>query len=264
MNNGGNNPNLWRFPLPSYSTTHILSGGPDHSQTQRTRIHTKAGEPNSSTAVRGPKFASNRAEDSTTEGGSDVQDAPFTMQDLALVLDSISVPSVPDKGGITWRRFHNLDEPEKRQLLTGLNAVLTTKLEEAGTGPYCGDPQTGFCPVFRTHDNLHLLRNMVGEKRRGTNIVPGLLVAVDLQKAFNTVKHSAKIEAHEECGAGTRIVNAVKGFFKNRAFEISSGAKQPRTFPNVCGVHQGASTSSTLLNLIMRRISKKLCTIKRL
>ncbi|KAM7312267.1 scoloptoxin SSD14-like [Ixodes scapularis] len=141
---------------------------------------------------------------------------------------------------------------------------LTYVLEEARDDPYYDTAQTGFRPGLCTHDSLHLLRNFVGKRRRGTNKVPGLLVAVDLRKAFDTVEHSAVIEELEESGAGTRIINFVKSFLKNRTFEISSGAQQPRMFQNFRGVPQGAILSPTLFNLVMRKIARVLRAIPHL
>ncbi|KAG0421498.1 hypothetical protein HPB47_002610 [Ixodes persulcatus] len=130
---------------------------------------------------------------------------------------------------------------------------LTYVLEEAVDDPHYDSAQTGFRPGLCTHDILHLLRNFVGKRRRGTNKVPGLLVAVDLRKAFDTVEHSAVIKELEESGAGTPIINFVKRFLKNCTFNISSGAQQPRMFQNSHGVPQGAICSPTLFNLVRRK-----------
>ncbi|KAG0419492.1 hypothetical protein HPB47_004071, partial [Ixodes persulcatus] len=81
-------------------------------------------------------------------------------------------------------------------------------------------------PVIR---RLHLLRNMVGKKRRSTNEAPGLLVPVVLKNASDAVKQWAVMEALEEYGAGVHIVDPVEDFHKKSTFEISSGAKQRRT-----------------------------------
>ncbi|KAG0413173.1 hypothetical protein HPB47_009671 [Ixodes persulcatus] len=216
------------------------------------------------------------------------QDAPFTIQEFTLALDSINERSAPGKDGITWRMLRNLDEPEKRKLrrkspdqIQNLRPIsltstlckllermvltrLTYVLEEARDDPHYDAAQTGFRPGLCTHDSLHLLRNFVGKRRRGTNKVPGLLVAVDLRKAFDTVEHSAVIEALEESGAGTRIINFVKSFLKNRTFEISSGAQQPRMFQNFRGVPQGAILSPTLFNLVMSKIARVLRAVPHL
>lgn len=103
-------------------------------------------------------------------------------------------------------------------------------LEESEDSPYFDVAQTGFRPGLCTQDSLYLLRNFVGKKRHRTNIVPGILVAVDLEKAFDTVEHSAIIHSREECGATPRMINFIKSFLHNRTFEISTGAQQPKIF----------------------------------
>lgn len=81
--------------------------------------------------------------------------------------------------------------------------------EEAGTGLYYDDTQTGFRPGLCPHDSLHLFRNRVGTKRCGTNKVPGLLVGIDHMKALDILKNSAVSEALGECRLGT-CINAAK------------------------------------------------------
>ncbi|KAG0438262.1 hypothetical protein HPB47_017091 [Ixodes persulcatus] len=240
-----------------------LQGPPPHA-------HTRSAPPQCLSAL--PMYCSGTAARSVRMRRSSGCDAPFTMQELTLALDSINECSAPGKDGITWRMLRNLNEPERRKLLEELNDLverlvltrLTYILEEAGHYPHYDAGQTGFRPGLCTHDSLHLLRSFVGKRRRCTNKVPGLLVAVDLKKAFDTVDHSAVIEALEESGASTRTVNIVRSFLRNRTFEISSGAKQPRTFSNVRGVPQGAILSPTLFNLVMRKITRALRAVPHL
>ncbi|XP_042144107.1 uncharacterized protein LOC121834468 [Ixodes scapularis] len=53
-------------------------------------------------------------------------------------------------------------------------------------------------------------------------------------------------------------------FLKNRTFEISLGAQQPRMFQNFRGVPQGAIPSPTLFNLVMRKIARVLRAVPHL
>lgn len=122
---------------------------------------------------------------------------------------------------------------------------LTYHLEEEN--PAFFDPaQTGFRPGLCTQDSLLLLRQLVGGGRRGLLKVPGILLAVDLQKAFDTVAHTAILTALDGAGVGTRIMNFVRSFLVARTFEVKSGSGHPRTFSNARGVPQGAILSSPL------------------
>lgn len=108
-----------------------------------------------------------------------------------------------------------------------------------------------------------MLRRTVG-RRRGPTKTPAIVVAVDLKKAFDTVSHARIVEVLSECGAGPRITNFVKGFLKDRTFEINTDSHQPQTFTNVVGVPQGAILSPMLFNLVMRDIAGELETIENL
>ncbi|XP_077554114.1 uncharacterized protein LOC144168983 [Haemaphysalis longicornis] len=147
----------------------------------------------------------------------------------------------------------------ERMVLTRLSYIL----ENAGAEPYYDEGQTGFRPGLCTYDSLLLLRNLTGKKRRRTKI-PAVIVAVDLKKAFDTVRHSAIIEALQDCGAGTRVINFVKSFLNGRTFEIRTELNHPRVFTNTTGVPQGAILSPTLFNLVMRKIAKQLRNIPHL
>ncbi|EEC00592.1 reverse transcriptase, putative [Ixodes scapularis] len=147
--------------------------------------------------------------------------------------------------------LHNLDEPEKRQHLTKLNTV--------GKKP---DRVQNIRPISVTPTLCELLERLILTR------LTYILVEAGTGPYYGYAKIGFRpgllIETLEERGAGTRIVKAVKGFLENRSFEISSGAKQLRTFPNACGVPQDAILSPTLFNLVMRMIAKELRTIKHL
>ncbi|KAH7945661.1 hypothetical protein HPB49_013634 [Dermacentor silvarum] len=96
---------------------------------------------------------------------------------------------------------------------------LTYHLEESHNEPYFDPSQTGFRPGLCTQDSLFLLRRCT-RKRWGRQKVPGILVAADLRKAFDSVTHEAVISALEEARPGIRIVNIVKSFLDHRTFEI--------------------------------------------
>ncbi|KAM7301764.1 hypothetical protein ISCGN_017281 [Ixodes scapularis] len=120
-------------------------------------------------------------------------------------------------------------------------------LEEVADG-YFHPGQTGFRPNLCTHDSLFLLRR-IANTRKGRQKKPGILVAVDLKKAFDTVRHDAVLGALKEAYPGTRMLNVVKSFLKHRTFEIRSGNRTPQQFENNTGVPQGAILSPILFNL---------------
>ncbi|KAH7967120.1 hypothetical protein HPB49_022904 [Dermacentor silvarum] len=85
-----------------------------------------------------------------------------------------------------------------RKLLERLVVTrLTYHLEESHNEPYFDPSQTGFRPGLCTQDSLFLLCRCT-RKRRGRQKVPGILVAADLRKAFDSVTHEAVISTLEE------------------------------------------------------------------
>lgn len=141
----------------------------------------------------------------------------------------------------------------ERMVLTRLNY----HLEEAQKEPYFDPGQTGFRPGLCTQDSIFLLRRCL-QKRRGRKRVPGILVAVDLRKAFDTVAHEAVISALEDTKPGARILNIVRSFLEGRTFEIRSDIRNPRIYSSSIGVPQGAILSPTLFNLVMRGLATRL------
>lgn len=50
-------------------------------------------------------------------------EAAFNIQELTLALDADNVRRDPGKDSIPWQMLHNLDEPEKHELLEELNKI---------------------------------------------------------------------------------------------------------------------------------------------
>ncbi|CAN7987557.1 unnamed protein product, partial [Ixodes pacificus] len=94
-------------------------------------------------------------------------------------------------------------------LEVGVSCVirLTYHLEEENPGLF-DSTLTVFRSGLCTQDSL-LLRRLVGGGRRGRLKTPGMLVAVDLKRAFDTGARSAVLTALEGAGAGTTIANFV-------------------------------------------------------
>ncbi|KAH7954784.1 hypothetical protein HPB49_021844 [Dermacentor silvarum] len=91
--------------------------------------------------------------------------------------------------------------------------------------------KTGFRPNLSTQDSPHLLRRMASA-RRGNTKRPGILVAVDLKKEFDTVKNAAVTKALEPSGASTLIVKFGKSFLHSRTCENRTSKSNPRVFDN--------------------------------
>ncbi|KAM7310838.1 hypothetical protein ISCGN_007746 [Ixodes scapularis] len=106
--------------------------------------------------------------------------------------------------------------------------------------------------------NTHPEAGRIANTHKRRQKKPGILVAVDLKKAFDTVRHDAALGALKKAYPGTRILNVVKSFIKHRAFEIRSGNRTPQQFENNTGVLQGAILSPILFNVVMRELAQRL------
>lgn len=122
---------------------------------------------------------------------------------------------------------------------------LTYHLEQENPG-FFSPALTGFRAGLCTQDSLLLLHRLLEGRRRGRLKTRGILVAVDLKKAFDTAPHSAVLTALEETGVGTRIANCVRSFLTARSFEVTSASRHPKNFPNARGLPQGAVLSPVL------------------
>lgn len=125
------------------------------------------------------------------------------------------------------------------------------------------DPgQTGFRKGLCTYDSIHLIKAAFKRRYGRLRQVPGLLVAVDLQRAFDTVRHDYLLEALAETDASPRIQNFVRAFLRRRTFEFASsttGVTSPKVFHAAgVGVPQGAIISPTLFNIAMAKTARAL------
>ncbi|KAG0413450.1 hypothetical protein HPB47_009397 [Ixodes persulcatus] len=97
------------------------------------------------------------------EAGNSGPDAPFSMRELFLALESVNERSTPGKDGITWRMLRNLDKPEKKKLLAQLNHVW----------------ETGVIPGEWKHSVFYLIPKPGKKADRIQNLRPISLTTVD-------------------------------------------------------------------------------------
>ncbi|KAM7297104.1 hypothetical protein ISCGN_022257 [Ixodes scapularis] len=118
--------------------------------------------------------------------------------------------------------------------------------------------QTGFRQGLSTQDNLLILYRDVLE--RPSKSQPRTVVAVDIQKAFDSVPHAAVIESAGLAGVGERALNFIRGFLRDRRFKVKIGDKTGPETANHVGVPQGA----VLSNMVMARLPPRLSKIPQL
>ncbi|KAH7942562.1 hypothetical protein HPB49_025321 [Dermacentor silvarum] len=123
--------------------------------------------------------------------------------------------------------------------------------------------QTGFRPQLGTQDSLYLLHTTINRERKFCKGRPDTPVAVHLKKAFHTIGDPAIIKAVESTQAGTRLVNFVKAFLKDRTYQfLLSPGHLARHFTSSVGIPRGSVISPTLFNVVMAKIAWKLDQFK--
>lgn len=119
--------------------------------------------------------------------------------------------------------------------------------------------QIGFRPSMSTQDVMLMLKHELLDKlTRDTRAI----LALDLEKAFDRVKHSHILASIREAGLGTRFYNYVSSFLRDRTATLQLGSLGSRQFNlGPRGTPQGAVISPFLFNLSMRELSRQLSQI---
>lgn len=114
----------------------------------------------------------------------------------------------------------------------------------------------GFRPGLSTQDIMLMLKKDILDSQ--TKDVKGVL-ALDLAKAFDTIKHRFILEAISKMDLGTKFHSFVRSFLKDRRATIKVGQIQSEQFTlGAKGTPQGAVLSPLLFNIAMLGLSKKL------
>ncbi|KAG0421998.1 hypothetical protein HPB47_002141 [Ixodes persulcatus] len=125
----------------------------------------------------------------------------------------------------------------------------------------CLDPrQTGFREAMGTHDSLKLLYEEVMADKNKQN--PRLVVALDIQKAFDAVPHWAVARGAKAFGIRGKALNFIEDFLCNRNFQVKIGDTKGPLTANSRGVPQGAVISPVLFNMVMASLPARLRTIE--
>ncbi|KAG0410435.1 hypothetical protein HPB47_012454 [Ixodes persulcatus] len=122
--------------------------------------------------------------------------------------------------------------------------------------------QTGFRSGLSTQDNFLMLHHDV--LADASSIQPKTVVAVDVQKAFDSVPHSSVIESAKLMGIQDRALNLIRNFLKDRRFQVKIGSSVGPETINHAGVPQGAVLSANLFNMVMAHLSPRLTSIPNL
>lgn len=128
-------------------------------------------------------------------------------------------------------------------------------LEEKGLYP---DTMIGFREKLSTQDAMIQLQHEILDVSVPTNDNRAVL-GLDLQSAFDKVRHSAILSQASRLGLGRRSYNYIRDFLSNRTVKIQTGNLQldEKTLGSV-GTPQGSVISPLLFNLVMIGVAERL------
>ncbi|KAM7313542.1 hypothetical protein ISCGN_003403 [Ixodes scapularis] len=172
-------------------------------------------------------------------------------------------PAAPRHGTLQGMRYpaykaHKKSLRAKQQQLSSHNHRLNLYHHQTSTRPELPERNDGPESPFTMAELVAALRTSTSAAHPARQKKPGSLVAVDLKKAFDTVRHDAVLGALKEAYPGTKMLNIFKSFLTHRIFEIRSDNRTPQQFENNTGVSQGAILSPILFNVVMRELAQRL------
>ena len=132
--------------------------------------------------------------------------------------------------------------------------VLNRRLE-AFLGSQQSADQAGFRKGYSCEDHLVTL-TLIFEKTREFNI-DVWVAAVDFEKAFDSVNHSAIWNALREQGVPEPYVHVLRRLYTNQTGQVVSDCHS-RTFALGRGTKQGDPMSSTIFNAVLESLMRRL------
>lgn len=119
-----------------------------------------------------------------------------------------------------------------------------------------GNRLTVIRPHLSAQDSLALIHHDLLQKDKRKP--PKFLVALDNQKAFDSVPYSTVLQTAVGCGVRGRTLRFIQSFLENRHYEISMGNWACTMYANNIGVPQGFVISPVLLRMVVLNLNSKL------
>lgn len=163
---------------------------------------------------------------------------------------------IPKKPGINSKIVKNLRPISITDTICRLmeRLVLKELQEHLEANNILDQNQSGFRKKRQTHDNIFALSQKVAETvARGKR---GLLLAYDIQAAFDSVQHAFIISKLIDTKAPVWTIRWINEFLKNRSFKIRNGALTSTSRPITTGVPQGSVISPTLFSVFINDVPK--------
>ncbi|KAG0444479.1 hypothetical protein HPB47_013748 [Ixodes persulcatus] len=163
-------------------------------------------------------------------------------------------------GGLPNEKLdRDIDIEEVRAALHDLNSRWQDYLEREGLYPATA---IGFRRHLSTQDAMLQLKSRIIDDSGNARDNKAIL-GLDLQSAFDRVKHSAILSQVSKLNMGERSYNYIKDFLTDRIAELRAGDLQTQERElGSTGTPQGSVISPTLFNLVMIGVAEKLADIE--
>ena len=111
------------------------------------------------------------------------------------------------------------------------------------------EEQSGFLPGRNIGSNIRLLLDVIAVSN--DEDMPGLIVLMDIEKAFDSVNHQLLFLTLGKMNLGETFLQWVKTFYKNRQLYIYNNGHRSQPINMKNGVFQGCPISPYLFLIVM-------------
>jgi hypothetical protein len=110
-------------------------------------------------------------------------------------------------------------------------------------------------PGRRCRDALYILRSLLQTRQKHS--LPSWALFVDLEKAFDTVRHELLFELLEIYGIPEDMIDVIRRLYENVKLKLNSGSGKS-TIPYSVGVKQGDVMAPVLFIVLMQAMAETL------
>jgi hypothetical protein len=92
--------------------------------------------------------------------------------------------------------------------------------------------------------------------------LPGTMIFLDWEKAFDKIKHDLLIEVLESYCVPTKLLNLIKNIYEQPKFKVEIEGVESGWYQQSSGIRQGCPLSPYLFILVMNRIFEQVTELK--
>lgn len=136
-------------------------------------------------------------------------------------------------------------------------AVLANRLK-AIVPTYIHNDQTGFVPVRDIADNIRRTLNVILLGRGPSRPSSSVVIALDIEKAFDTVEPSYLIHLLKGMGFGTSFLRTIESLYSSSVAHLLINGQRSESVPLHRGTQQGCPLSHLLFDFCMEPLARRI------